>query len=144
MGELIMRYRNFVFMGVLCVLGACQPQSDVTQLLDRPNRFDVFFDYQQSNLTEAAQRIVADAAEAAKAPDIMAVTLLVHTEMRGEGARTEALSLSRADVIRTQLIKDGVPAGKITSGIVENADPVVPTQDGVHEPRYRRTEIILR
>jgi outer membrane protein OmpA-like peptidoglycan-associated protein len=55
-----------------------------------------------------------------------------------------ALSLRRADSVRSSLISGGVSADKITVAGRGESEPAVPTADGVREPKNRRVEIILQ
>ncbi|HXP97494.1 MAG TPA: hypothetical protein VN809_12330 [Telmatospirillum sp.] len=52
------------------------------------------------------------------------------------------MSQRRAEAVRAELIKDGVPPAKITTVDVGTA-LLVSTEDGVREPQNRRTEITL-
>ena len=53
------------------------------------------------------------------------------------------LSLRRADSVRSALISRGVKEGGISVAGRGEAEPAVPTADGVREPANRRVEIIL-
>jgi OOP family OmpA-OmpF porin len=52
------------------------------------------------------------------------------------------LSERRAEAVKAELVKNGVPSAKISNVDVARAE-LVPTPDGVREPRNRRTEITL-
>jgi outer membrane protein OmpA-like peptidoglycan-associated protein len=110
----------------------------------KQNTFEVFFDTGQSTITTAAARILQDVADSATQGDISSITLAVHTDTGGRDAASQSLSDRRAEAVKAELVKDGVPVAEITSVGVDENNQLVPTSDGVHEPQNRRTEIILR
>lgn len=107
------------------------------------NAFQVFFDFDRSTIGDAAARIIDQAAASAKQGKATRIDLIGHTDAAGSDAYNQALSERRADAVRQQLIRDGVPANEITAVGVGKAKQLVPTADGVREPQNRRTEIIL-
>ncbi|MDY0240902.1 MAG: OmpA family protein, partial [Rhodospirillaceae bacterium] len=54
-----------------------------------------------------------------------------------------ALSLRRANAVKAELVKLGIPANEISVVGKGKADPLVPTADGVREPQNRRVQINL-
>ena len=54
------------------------------------------------------------------------------------------LSVRRADAVKAELVRLGVPAANITTIGRGQEDLLVPTKDGVREPQNRRVEIQLR
>ncbi|WP_048859361.1 OmpA family protein, partial [Novacetimonas hansenii] len=53
------------------------------------------------------------------------------------------LSLRRANSVKAELIRDGVPANAIDIQGYGEAHPLVPTGPDTREPQNRRVEIIL-
>ena len=49
--------------------------------------------------------------------------------------------MRRAASVKAELIRDGVPANEIVTLGVGEADPAVPTPDGVREPRNRAAHV---
>lgn len=109
----------------------------------RVNTFQVFFDFDRSNISETAGQIIAQAATSIKNGNITRIELIGHTDAAGPAAYNQALSERRAAAVKQQLIRDGVPASEITATGVGKAQQLVPTADGVREPQNRRTEILL-
>jgi OOP family OmpA-OmpF porin len=107
------------------------------------NTFQVFFDFDRSNIAETAAQIIDKAAASAKQGKITRINLTGHTDSSGTVEYNQALSERRAEAVKEQLVHDGVPAGEITTLGVGKAQQLVPTADGVREPQNRRTEIIL-
>ena len=66
-----------------------------------------------------------------------------HTDLSGTQKYNLALSKRRADVVRTALVRSGVPHGVIAETWRGKENPAVPTADGVREPRNRRVEIVI-
>jgi outer membrane protein OmpA-like peptidoglycan-associated protein len=72
------------------------------------------------------------------------IVITGHTDRMGTDARNDALSLKRAQWVRDLVIRRGV-AGNIVSAVgVGEREPIVPTADGVAEPKNRRVEILVR
>ncbi len=107
------------------------------------NSFQVFFDFDRSNIAETAAQIIDRAAASAKQGKLTRIDLTGHTDSSGPNAYNQALSERRAAAVKQQLIKDGVPANEITTVGVGKGGQLVPTADGVREPQNRRTEIML-
>jgi OmpA-OmpF porin, OOP family len=109
-----------------------------------PANYTVYFDFDKSVINPAGQVVINDVlADAAKhAPSSVSVT--GHTDRAGPEDYNMALSLRRADSVRSALISGGVAADKITVAGRGESEPAVPTADGVREAKNRRVEIILQ
>ena len=109
-----------------------------------PANYTVYFDFDKSVINPAGQEVINQVlADAAKhAPSSVSVT--GHTDRAGPEDYNMALSLRRADSVRSALIAGGVAADKITVAGRGESEPAVPTADGVREPKNRRVEIILQ
>ena len=115
-------------------LGAQPPQ---------PVSFTVYFlfDKDESTAESLAQfdRIKAELA-ARPAPEVVVIG---HTDRVGAVGYNDALSLKRAESVRSTLVAAGIRAHIETAGRGER-EPAVPTADEVTEPRNRRVEIMVR
>jgi outer membrane protein OmpA-like peptidoglycan-associated protein len=67
-----------------------------------------------------------------------------YTDRSGAPQFNEALSIRRANAVAAELLRRGVPRNEIVTRGFGEANPLVPTADGVREPQNRRVEIILR
>jgi outer membrane protein OmpA-like peptidoglycan-associated protein len=105
--------------------------------------FQVFFDFDKSNITADAARIIMQAAAAAKANNSTTITCVGHTDTVGTDKYNMALSLRRANAVKAALIKQGIPASEIEVVGKGKSDLLVPTADGVREPQNRRVQIVL-
>jgi OmpA family protein len=116
------------------------PTSAVSQQTE-PGRYWVFFDLNRSDLRPDARAVVAQAAESFQRAGSTRISLVGSADRTGPPAYNEALSRRRADAVRTELERLGVPASVITvSAEGENA-PIVPTAQGVREARNRYVAI---
>jgi len=75
------------------------------------------------------------------APDVLVIG---HTDRVGSDAFNDTLSRQRAEVVRIALLARGVAVDKIVTVGRGKREPIVPTADGVAEPRNRRVEIQVR
>jgi outer membrane protein OmpA-like peptidoglycan-associated protein len=103
----------------------------------------VFFDFDRSNITADAQRVIEEAATAAKAGNVARIQLTGHTDRSGSDAYNLALGTRRGDAVKQALIRLGIPAASIAVISRGESQPLVPTADGVREPQNRRVEIML-
>jgi iron complex outermembrane receptor protein len=107
-------------------------------------QFQVFFDFDKSEITEAAARVIQAAAAAVKQGHIVHITVTGHTDTVGSAAYNEALSVRRAVAVKGQLVADGVTDGSIATVGVGKTGLLVPTKDGVREAQNRRAVIELQ
>ncbi|MDG6094526.1 OmpA family protein [Acetobacter sp. AN02] len=109
----------------------------------------VFFDWDKSNLTPRARQIVAEAAQASTHVQTTRIEVNGYTDNSAAhpGARgqkyNQGLSIRRANSVKAELVRDGVPATAIDIHGYGEAHPLVPTGPNTREPQNRRVEIIL-
>ncbi|MFM2130155.1 MAG: hypothetical protein RL477_1701, partial [Pseudomonadota bacterium] len=106
-----------------------------------PRSFLIFFDWDKSNIRPDAQKILEAAAAAAKAGSSVSIQLTGHADRSGPTRYNQRLSERRANAARDTLVKLGLPANTIATVGRGETQPLVPTDDGVREPRNRRVEI---
>jgi OmpA-OmpF porin, OOP family len=109
-----------------------------------PERFLVFFDWDRATITAEARRVIANAAEAYKASGKATIVATGYTDLSGSAAYNQKLSVRRADAVKAELVRLGVPATSITAIGRGESNPLVPTADGVREPQNRRVEIQIQ
>jgi hypothetical protein len=111
--------------------------------MQSPGHYLVTFDLGQATLTEQNRKVVAQAAENFRQGRTPRISVTGYTDTSGPAAYNLKLSQRRADAVTAELVRDGVPAADIvTVGRGEN-DLLVPTAEGVREPRNRRVEIVV-
>lgn len=106
--------------------------------------FQVFFDFNKSDITAAAAKVIQAAADNVKAGNVTRIIVTGHTDTVGSAKYNQALSERRADAVKGQLAADGVKAEDIATSGVGKTGLLVPTADGIREPQNRRAEIVLQ
>ena len=140
-------------------------RDDITDRTDRTNRDDatdrtvwcieparmvsapsfiVFFDFDKSELTPAAQDTIRKAANAYRTKGGAQIKASGHTDRAGTDAYNLALSLRRANAVKDMLVREGVTESDISVVALGESQPMVQTSDGVREAQNRRVEIVLR
>lgn len=110
----------------------------------RPISFTLYFESGNDEFTEQSRqevkRLLAEMARR-QAPEI---SVIGHTDLVGPDPSNDALSLQRAVRVRSILVGMGISAERIMTAGRGKREPLVPTADGVAEPRNRRVEISVR
>jgi len=131
------------------LLGACETQQTQAVVAPPPPApvaapgFMVFFDWDRSNLSPQAQATLQQAAAAYKAGGSPRVNVIGHTDTSGPDGYNMALSDRRANAVKNELVRDGVPPDAVNASGVGKAGLLVPTADGVREPQNRRVELAV-
>lgn len=102
--------------------------------------FLVFFDFDRSDITPEAARVIREAASKANASGAAAIQVIGHADRSGSASYNERLSMRRANAVKDELARNGISASSITVEGRGESDPLVPTADGVREPQNRRAE----
>jgi hypothetical protein len=108
-----------------------------------PGQFVVFFPTDEATLSPDAARVVDEAAAEYQQTGVAQIVVTGHTDTTGSAAYNLALSERRAAMVADELIRRGVPATDIVTVGRGEEDLLVPTADGVNEPRNRRVEIVV-
>jgi outer membrane protein OmpA-like peptidoglycan-associated protein len=109
-----------------------------------PKHFTLYFRFDSEELTDESRRLVQDVLKAVKQrpePDVLAIG---HTDTTGSPAKNVELGLRRANTVRALLIKAGLAPTSIAVTSHGEAELLIPTANGVFEPRNRRVEITVR
>lgn len=109
-----------------------------------PNVYLVLFDFDKSNINDAAQAVVNQVFADFSSNKSTAISVTGHTDRSGSDIYNEKLSERRADAVREALIAAGVPAEAITTAWKGESENAVPTADGIKEQANRRAEIIVQ
>lgn len=114
---------------------------------DPANRFVFFllyFEHDTTRLTHESKALMAEVLMAIKGRKSGEVYLVGHTDLVGTEEYNTALSSRRANHVRGLLVSNGIKPDTLFTSYYGKARPLVPTKDGVPEPRNRRVEIIVR
>ena len=126
--------------------GAVQREfgSTLEALPARPVSFMLYFESGRDELTDASKSELGKALAELKRRPVPDIVVIGHTDTVGVGTANDQLSLARAERIREVLVAQGLPAERIRMAGRGERELLVPTADGVAEPRNRRVEINVR
>ena len=110
----------------------------------RPVTFILFFVEATDQFTPESQALVDQVMLAIASRPAPELTVAGHTDAVGTDQYNDALSLRRAERVRTLLIARGIAPDSIRAIGRGKREPRVATADGVPEPRNRRVEITVR
>lgn len=105
--------------------------------------FIVFFDWDKSNITPEANRVLRQAAANARTGGVTRITLTGHADRSGPVRYNMRLSLRRANSVKRTLRGLGVADKNMAMVGRGETQLLVPTSDGVREPQNRRVEIVF-
>jgi len=119
------------------------PPPAVARAPEAQRAFQVFFDFNKSDLTGAARQVIKAAATTAQTGNFVHLVVTGHTDTVGSAPYNQALSERRAAAVKGELVADGLPGSEITTLGVGKTGLLVPTADGVREAQNRRATIEL-
>lgn len=108
----------------------------------QPSSYRVFFDWDESEVTADARRLIDQAIERSRGSR-QGVHLIGYTDASGTNAYNMRLAERRAEAVKDYLIANGVAQIAITSEARGEGDQLVMTRDGVREARNRSVLIEL-
>ncbi|HVY07148.1 MAG TPA: OmpA family protein [Burkholderiales bacterium] len=118
--------------------------SVVSALPGRPATFLLYFLEGKDELTPESEREVERVFAEIAARPYPEILVIGHTDAVGTMSFNDQLSRQRAQRVREELIKRGIEADRIEATGRGKREPLVPTSEGVAEPRNRRVEINVR
>ena len=110
----------------------------------RPQPYTMYFSLGTDELTAPSKVAFDDARKQIASWTAAEVVVIGHTDRLGSVEYNNMLSLQRAKTIAKLLVHAGVSATDIAIAARGELEPLVPTADGVTEPRNRRVEIKVR
>jgi len=110
----------------------------------RPASFTVYFLEGKDEFTPESRQIITQIVANIASRPAPEIIVIGHTDRVGTVTANDALSLRRAGRVRDEFVKLGIPSDRITVAGRGEREPLVPTEDGVAEPRNRRVEINIR
>ena len=105
--------------------------------------FMVFFDWGKGEVRSDDAAVLDKVGEVYRANPSIRVKLSGHSDRSGNAATNRRTALARAETIRAELEKRGVPRNAISVASFGEERPLVPTEDGVREVQNRRVVIEL-
>jgi outer membrane protein OmpA-like peptidoglycan-associated protein len=106
--------------------------------------FNLYFEADSTDLTAASRADLARILDAIRERASVDTSVTGHTDTAGEPKRNYELGLRRAMAVGALLAAAGVDPGLLDIGSHGEANLLVPTADGVAEPRNRRVEVTVR
>lgn len=110
----------------------------------RPVAYTLHFIEGADEFTDESKRILETVLSDIAGHPVPDVVVVGHTDSVGSDEINDALALRRAETVRTALIRRGLAPASIAATGRGKRELLVPTADGVAEPRNRRVEIIVR
>lgn len=120
-----------------------QPPVVPPEPVAEPKQFIIYFGFNKCNITPEADKVLGEAADAAKSDGAASVQIVGHTDTVGSDSYNNKLSNCRASAAKSGLVSKGVPAGSITASGRGESELLVKTGDNVKEPQNRRATIDL-
>jgi outer membrane protein OmpA-like peptidoglycan-associated protein len=118
--------------------------STLTALPPRPMSFRLFFVRGSDVLAEESKGELERMLEEVRRRPNADIQVVGHTDTLGKTEANDKLSLQRAERVKADLVAQGIAAARVRAAGRGEREPVVPTADGVDEPRNRRVEISVR
>ncbi len=118
--------------------------SVVAALPGRPATFLLYFLEGKDELTPDSEREVDRVFAEIAARPYPEILVIGHTDAVGNAQFNDQLSRQRAQRVRDDLIKRGIAADRIEVSGRGKREPLIPTSQGVSEPKNRRVEINVR
>jgi outer membrane protein OmpA-like peptidoglycan-associated protein len=109
-----------------------------------PRRFTLYFEEGTEELVPESEGLLPAILADIRARPVAEIEVIGHTDRLAAADYNQRLSESRAGWVRDWLVAGGVEASTIRTTGRGERDPVVPTDDGVAEPRNRRVEVTIR
>ncbi len=106
-----------------------------------PDAFVVYFDFDQSKLTQESIAVLMEVVLAASKKDGSVISALGHTDSAGKQDYNQALAKKRVEAVTEFLIESGIDKARIKTEALGPAKPAVDAPDGQPEPKNRRVEI---
>lgn len=110
----------------------------------RPRQFIVYFIEGKDVLTDESQATLDEVRKAIQAYPAAEAVVVGHTDRVGSLQVNDALSVLRAETVRSALVAAGLPESAVSASGRGEREPLVPTEDEVAEPRNRRVVITVR
>lgn len=110
----------------------------------KPEIFVLYFAYGSTELTEDSKKLIPMVIEAVKMRSPASVSIVGHSDRSGKDSYNISISLKRAESVKIKLLNAGLSTDKLLIDSHGENNPIIPTADGVSEPKNRRVEIMVR
>ncbi|MBN2870224.1 MAG: OmpA family protein, partial [Campylobacterales bacterium] len=103
-----------------------------------------YFEEGTASLTPESQAQTASLVELIQSREPCVVDIIGHTDTQGNAEGNDRLGLERAQMVKSFLEERQIQMKEVSVTSHGEGDLLVPTGDGVDEPRNRRVEVIVR
>ncbi len=119
--------------------------SDVLAIEPSPSeKFILYFNSSTAELVAESRSTIAAIVASIKKRVAVSVSISGHSDASGSTQLNDKLSYNRAQTVSELLIQQGVSPDILVVTSHGKGNQLVPTADGVAEPRNRRVEVIVR
>lgn len=101
------------------------------------------FDTASARITENSAKIIEDLTATLKAYGDVKISLKGHTDSRGDAAKNQALSQSRAESVAAALIESGIETGRLVAKGFGKEKPIADNATEEGQLENRRVEVII-
>ena len=101
----------------------------------------MYFDFDESTITSGAATILNQAVTSYANCGTASVMLAGHTDASGPKTYNMGLAERRNESVQAYLVGRGIPEARIMAQAFGETDLLVPTADGVREPKNRRVVV---
>lgn len=109
-----------------------------------PKTFTFYFQWDTDRLTPESEAQLPEIIDELKNYPAAELSIVGHTDRVGSARWNAGLSLRRAETTKALLMKIGLRHDLIEVESHGENNPLIPTADGVPEPRNRRVEVTIR
>lgn len=109
-----------------------------------PKKFILYFNINSTHLVSKSKAMIPEIIKCIQERNSFDIHINGYSDRTGAYEYNLALSSKRANYIQQQLVNTGIKNRDIATTAAGEANPLVPTADGVSEPRNRRVEVIVR
>jgi outer membrane protein OmpA-like peptidoglycan-associated protein len=109
-----------------------------------PQKFILYFNTDSADLLPDSKVLIPEIVKCIQERDAIDIHVNGFTDKQGSYKYNLALSLNRAAYVKALLVQSGIDGKGITILPLGETNPLIPTEDGVAEPRNRRVEVIVR
>jgi len=107
-------------------------------------KFILYFHTGTTDMVQGSQDMVPKMIAAIQRRRPITIAISGHTDASGSTLLNDRLSSERARFVMDLLVKSGIDPKRMTVSSHGKGNPLVPTPDGVAEPRNRRVEVVIR
>jgi OOP family OmpA-OmpF porin len=103
-----------------------------------------YFDAGTANITQSSQEQIEKLVAIIASMEPASIDIIGHSDRDGDADKNYELALERAQSVEKFLLSKNVKLEHSSVISYGENDPIVPTEDGVAEPKNRRVEVIVR